>query len=281
MTPKQVTETACAKINLCLHVTGKRADGYHLLDSLVAFADFGDEIIAEPADTLTLEITGPQAAGLGAGEDNLVQRAARFLNPDGAAKITLVKRLPIASGIGGGSADAAATLRALSRLWGLPLPAPAETARLGADVPACLLGQALRMEGIGEVLTQAPPLPVVDLVLVNPGVGVSTPAVFSRLARADNPALPRDLPAFATAEALGQWLAHQRNDLQAPAIALAPQIADVLDALRRTDCLFAGMSGSGATCFALYAAGSGTAKAAEAALCTQNPDWWVMGGRLS
>lgn len=281
MTPAQVTETAAAKINLCLHVTGKRADGYHLLDSLVAFADFGDEIIVEPADALTLDIIGPQAAGLGAGEENLVLRAARFLNPNGGAKITLVKRLPIASGIGGGSADAAATLRALARLWGVPLPAPAETARLGADVPACLLGQALRMEGIGEVLTPAPPLPVVDVLLVNPGVAVSTPAVFSALHRADNPPLPYDMPAFATAEALGAWLADQRNDLQAPAISLAPQIAEVLTALRHTGCLFAGMSGSGATCFALYAPDGKTARSAKGAIQARHAEWWAMDGRLS
>jgi 4-diphosphocytidyl-2-C-methyl-D-erythritol kinase len=281
MTLLQVTETATAKINLCLHVTGKRADGYHLLDSLVAFADFGDEIIAEPAEALSLDIIGPQAAGLGAGEDNLVLRAARFLNPGGSAKITLVKRLPIASGIGGGSADAAATLRALARLWAVPLPMPALTARLGADVPACLLGRALRMEGIGEVLTPAPPLPMVDVLLVNPGVAVSTPAVFSALHRADNPSLPCDLPAFATAAALGAWLAEQRNDLQAPAITLAPQIAQVLADLRHTGCLFAGMSGSGATCFALYAPDGKAARSAKEAIQARHPEWWAMDGRLS
>ncbi len=277
----QVTETAFAKVNLCLHVTAKRADGYHLLDSLVAFTDFGDEIMAEPSDVLTLDIIGPQAAGLSAGDDNLVLRAARFLNPKGCARITLVKRLPVASGIGGGSADAAATLRALSRLWGLPLPAPSLTASLGADVPACLASRALRMEGIGEVLTMTPPLPAVEVLLVNPGVAVSTPAVFSRLVRSDNRAIDPKIPAFPTAERLCHWLAVQRNDLQAPAIALAPAVAEVLAELQQTDCLFAGMSGSGATCFALYPPDSMSALAAKAAVHQRHPHWWAMNGRLS
>ncbi|MCF8483880.1 MAG: 4-(cytidine 5'-diphospho)-2-C-methyl-D-erythritol kinase [Rhodobacteraceae bacterium] len=276
-----VTETARAKINLCLHVTGRRADGYHLLDSLVGFADFGDEINVAPAKTLSLSIEGPQAEGLSAGDDNLVLRAARFLDPQGTAEITLIKRLPVASGIGGGSADAAATLRALSRLWNIPLPAPEHTAKLGADVPACLMGLPLRMQGIGEVLSAAPPIPALDLLLVNPGVAVATPAVFSGLCKRDNPALAPSWPPFVDAKTFCDWLACQRNDLQPPAIALAPVIGTALALLRDTDCLFAGMSGSGATCFALYPPDGRRAKAAKALVHARQPNWWAVDGRLS
>ena len=194
-----VAEPARAKVNLCLHVTGRRADGYHLLDSLVAFAEFGDAIRASRAEALTLVIEGPFAEGLGDLPDNLVLRAARALDGlDGkgnGAALTLVKSLPVASGIGGGSADAAATLRALARLRGLPLPGPDAVLALGADVPVCLAGVPTRMSGIGEVLEPVA-LPDFAMVLVNPGVAVPTGAVFSGLARRDNPPMP-GVPAFA------------------------------------------------------------------------------------
>lgn len=276
-----VTETARAKINLCLHVTGRRADGYHLLDSLVGFADFGDEIIVAPAKALSLSIEGPHAQGLSAGDDNLVLRAARFLDPHGTAQITLIKRLPVASGIGGGSADAAATLRALSRLWNMPLPAPEQVAILGADVPACLMGLPLRMQGIGDVLRATPPIPALDVLLVNPGVAVATPAVFSGLRDKENPALSSNWPPFEDAKGFCNWLACQRNDLQPPAIALAPAIGTALGLLQDTGCLFAGMSGSGATCFALYPPDGHSARAAKARVNARQPHWWAVNGKLS
>lgn len=259
---------APAKVNLTLHVTGRRPDGYHLLDSLVVFAGVGDEITVTPSDELTLTIDGPEGAGLAGEGDNLVLRAARLLGPGRGAEIRLTKRLPVASGIGGGSADAAAALRALARLWDLPLPAPEAVLALGADVPACLLGKALRMGGIGEELAPVPTLPAMDILLVNPRIAVPTPEVFRRLERRDNPAMPAELPEWRDAAAFAAWLAEQRNDLQPPAIAVAPQIADVLAALRASDCLFAGMSGSGATCFALYP------PAAAAQVTGLDPAWW-------
>lgn len=267
---------ARAKINLCLHVTGQRADGYHLLDSLVAFADLGDLITVEPAPTLSLRLTGPMAAGLTSGADNLVLRAAlAFQNPQGAA-ITLEKHLPLASGIGGGSADAAATLLALSRLWNCPLPGAAAVLALGADLPACLAGCACRMQGVGEVLTPLrQTLPECHLVLVNPGLTLSTPAVFNALMRRDNPPLPADLQHFHSAADLAGFLHLQRNDLEPPAQMLVPEIARVKTALAAQDgCLLARMSGSGATCFGLFATAP-LASAAAAALRQHQPDWWV------
>lgn len=264
-------EPAPAKLNLALHVTGRRADGYHLLDSLVAFAAVGDEVALTPGP-LALQIDGPFAAGLGTGEDNLCLRAARMVG--GQAQIRLTKNLPVASGIGGGSADAAAVLRALTRMGhGLP-PAPE---RLGADVPVCLASRPARMEGVGEMVTLLPPLPPLHLVLVNPGVAVATPAVFAALARKDNPPLPQ-LPRFAGAPDLIAWLGQTRNDLEAPAIALAPQVREVLDALRAQGAGVARMSGSGATCFGIFAT-AGAAAGAAAAL--GRPGWWTVASELA
>lgn len=266
-------EFAPAKINLALHVTGRRADGYHLLDSLVVFAGVGDSVRvafdAEPG----LTIDGPKGPGLAASDDNLVLRAARFLGEENSA-ISLTKRLPVASGIGGGSADAAATLRAICRLRGGTLPDPATTAVLGADVPACLIGKPLRMRGIGEVLADVPALPPAHLVLVNPGVSVSTPDVFRALERRDNPGLP-PMPALRTAADLAGYLSTCRNDLEPAARRLVPSIGAVLAALEaRPGCLLARMSGSGATCFGLFAEGL-TATAAAAAVEQAHPGWWV------
>jgi 4-diphosphocytidyl-2-C-methyl-D-erythritol kinase len=280
-----ITLTAPAKINLALHVVGRRDDGYHLIDTLVTFAGFGDTVSAAPADGLALTIEGPFAAGLSDGPDNLVMKAALALRAVAAARgqgtpgaaLKLVKRLPVASGIGGGSADAAAALVALDRLWGLGL-SPAALAAvglpLGADVPMCLHGRPLRARGIGEVLETAGPLPPHRLVLVNPGKAVSTPAVFGGLTARENPPLPAS-PPLATAADLAGYLAETRNDLEPPARALVPAIGDVLDRLRRDPaCLFARMSGSGATCFGLYA-DAGAAAEAAARIGAERPDWWV------
>lgn len=265
---------APAKINLTLHVTGRRADGYHLLDSLVTFAGAGDRLLLEPAGELSLAVTGPEGAGL-AGADNLVLRAARAFGMGQGARITLDKQLPVASGIGGGSADAAAALRGLARLWDVPLPGPAAVLALGADVPVCLHGRTCRMAGVGEAISPAPPLPPVWAVLANPRVPVATPAVFAALARRDNPPMPAELPSCADAPALACWLATQRNDLEAAALTAAPAIAQVLATLAALPgALLARMSGSGATCFALFAT-EPEATAAATLLARTHPGWWI------
>lgn len=270
-----VTVWARAKINLCLHVTGQRGDGYHLLDSLVVFADLGDRISCMSADGLGLTITGPHGTGLSAGEDNLVLRAANAFGGTRGAAIVLDKHLPVASGIGGGSADAAATLQALSRLWGCGVPDAASILKLGADVPVCLAGRPCRMQGVGEVLTPLPPLPAAHLVLVNPGVAIPTPAVFQALTRRDNTPLPREIPRLQGLAELAAFLQMQRNDLEAPALALAPVIGQVKQALgAQAGCYLARMSGSGATCFGLFADPL-SAAAAAAAIRSAQPDWWV------
>lgn len=267
------TDFAPAKINLCLHVTGRRADGYHLLDSMVVFAGVGDRVSATLADPPSLSVEGPMAAGLSGEGDNLVLRAARAMGV--SARIVLEKHLPVSSGIGGGSADAAATLRLLSRLSGRPLPDAGAVLALGADVPVCLAGRPVRMTGIGEGLAPLPPLPQVWLVLANPGVAVATPAIFRALARADNAPLPRDLPRLKTAAELAAFLTMQRNDLEPPAITLEPVIGRVKAALTaQTGCLIARMSGSGATCFGLFADPL-SANAAARAIRAAEPGWWV------
>jgi len=275
-----LTEAAPAKVNLFLHVTGRRADGLHLLDSLVVFAEIGDSLALTPAPALRLAVEGPEARALAAEPDNLVLRAARALAEasarPAAVALTLTKRLPVASGIGGGSADAAATLRLLARHWGIVVP-PELAPRLGADVTACLLSRALRFGGIGEVISPAPSLPRLGLVLCNPRLPLATAAVFSASRpRASTPAvLP---PAWASAAAMAGDLAQAtRNDLEAAAIGLCPPIAEVLTALTTLPgCLLARMSGSGATCFGLF---ESPAEAAAAA-ARLRPGWWAWGGGL-
>jgi len=279
-----IAHFAPAKINLSLHVLGKRADGYHALESLVVFAGVGDRITVQPADALCLSVTGPMRAGLAGlpDTDNLVLRAAHLLDGGAArgAHITLEKHLPVAAGIGGGSADCAATLRALTQLWGLghDLGALAEMgAALGADVPVCLYAPHARvMSGIGEVIAPAPLLPAFWCVLVNPGVPVATGAVFQALAAG---AIAHEGGTFwpgrfENAHTLARFLATCRNDLEAPARKLVPEVDQVLQAISTTGgCLLTRMSGSGATCFGLYASETDAHAAAHALECT---DWWVM-----
>lgn len=268
-----VEEFAPAKVNLALHVTGRRADGYHLLDSLVVFAGVGDRIAAHRAPGLTLAVEGPMAARLSAGDDNLVCRAARLMGADAAIRLTKV--LPLASGIGGGSADAAATLRALARLWGRRVPDAAAAAGLGADVPVCLAGRPARMQGVGEHLSPLPALPSLWLVLANPGVAVPTPSVFATLENRANPPLPPLPRAWPDAAALVRYLGRTRNDLEAPACRLAPEIAAALTALgAQPGAMLARMSGSGATCLALFADEAG-AKRAAGRLARARPGWWL------
>lgn len=276
MPPLSISEHAPAKVNLTLHVTGRRADGYHLLDSLVMFADIGDRVTVAPGAS-RLEVRGPLAGGVPVGADNLVLRAAAMMGAE--AEITLEKHLPVAAGIGGGSSDAAACLRALSRMTGADLPN--DTVPLGADVPVCLLARAARMRGIGEDVTPLSGMPALDAVLVNPGVGVPTPAIFRRLDQRDSPPMPAVVPGFGTAEDLTRWLARQRNDLEAAAMAEAPVIADVLRQIAGTDaCRLARMSGSGATCFGLYP-DVRCARVAAEMLRRAHPDWWIAACRLS
>lgn len=272
------TEFAPAKINLTLHVTGQRGNGYHLLDSLVVFADIGDRVTVTPAAELSLKITGPMAAGLTVGDDNLVLRAARSFGGGGAA-ISLDKVLPIAAGIGGGSADAAATLRALARLWQRPLPDAATVLALGADVPVCLAGRPVRMTGIGAGLMPLA-LPAAWLVLVNPGVAVPTAAAFANLVRRDNTAMPRELPRLKSVAELAAFLLMMRNDLEAPALQLVPAIARCKASLSSmSGCLIARMSGSGATCFGLFADPLSAAAAART-LRVAEPGWWVAAAKM-
>lgn len=272
---------APAKVNLTLHVTGQRADGYHLLDSLVVFVDLGDRLQATAADRLSLTITGPHSAGLAADDSNLVLRAARLFNSAQGAALTLEKGLPIASGIGGGSADAAATLQLLSRLWGVSLPAAADILRLGADVPVCLAGRPVRMTGVGEGLHPlSHPLPPAALVLANPGVALSTPSVFAALDRRDHTPMPRDLPRLRDVAELAAFLAMTRNDLEPAATRLAPVISQVRAALSAQQaCLISRMSGSGATCFGLFPDPLSAAAAARA-VQTAHPGWWVAAAPL-
>lgn len=281
MTTEAILEAAPAKINLCLHVTGRRLDGYHLLESLVVFADVTDRVFAQPARGLSLVVAGPEGAGLQAEPDNLVLRAARAMGVSDAA-LVLDKRLPVASGIGGGSADAAAALRALHRLTGHPFPDPAEVLRLGADVPVCLTGRPARMAGIGEKVFPLPALPPLAAVLVNPRLPVPTPKVFAALASRDNPPLP-DLPAgvLASAASFCGWLSAQtRNDLVSPAREVAPILADVQAALEEVPgCLLARMSGSGGTHFGLFAS-LPEAEAAALSLRARHPFWWIEPGRI-
>lgn len=263
---------APAKINLTLHVTGQRSDGYHLLDSLVVFADFGDRLTVRKAKDLTLQITGPMAAGLSSGEDNLVLRAARLAGVTDAA-ITLDKQLPAAAGIGGGSADAAATLRALRVSHGAEFPRQEDLLELGADVPICLRAKSLRMRGIGERIEVVPTLPALPAVLLNPGVPVHTPAAFRALTSKNGSPMP-DVPVFSGVAGCVDWLAHCRNDLQAPALGLCSQIGDCLEALSDQNALLTRMSGSGATCFGIFETIEAAERAGKA-LKESHSQWWV------
>ena len=267
---------APAKVNLYLHVTGKRADGYHLLDSLAVFPNVGDVLRVAAAGALTLEVGGPPGAGLLGEADHLVLRAARKLAPGRGAALFLEKNLPVASGIGGGSADAAAALRLLSSFWGVTPSLPALALKLGADVPVCLEARPARMQGIGEILAPAPRLPEFGMVLVNPGVAVPTQAVFKARQGAFMP--PPALPgAWDSVDAMVADLRGCANGLQEAAIGIAPVIGEVLAVLAvLPGARLARMSGSGATCFAIFET---PAMAATAAALLPG-GWWRWGGGL-
>ena len=272
-----ITEQACAKINLFLHVGGRRPDGFHPVQSLAVFTDAGDTLAMEAAIGLSLAVNGSFAKGLDGEGDNLVLRAARALGSQGA-NISLTKNLPVASGIGGGSADAAAALRGLNQLWdaGKDQTALCEiAAELGSDIPACVLSQPCFMEGRGEVLRIAESLPRVPMLLVNPGVPVPTKDVFAALT--DRSGVEMTLPRgrFADTADLLRFLETTRNDLEEPARRIQPVIGEVLAAITSLPgALLARMSGSGATCFGIFADDDCCTRAAEMLQQTQ-PGWWV------
>ncbi len=277
---------APAKLNLYLHVTGRRADGYHELDSLVTFTALADRLEIAPADALALTVSGPFADALDGG-DNLATRAAAALaerlGRTADVHIALHKRVPVAAGLGGGSADAAAVLRGLARLWRLG-PEHADDLReialgLGADVPVCLDSRAAYMGGIGEALSAPPPLPPCGVLLVNPGVPVPTGAVFAAR-RGPFSAADRFRDRPQDARALADLLRTRRNDLEPPARAQVPEIGQVLERLgAASGGLLARMSGSGGTCFGLFADEAAAADAAGA-IARERPGWWVHPTRL-
>jgi 4-diphosphocytidyl-2-C-methyl-D-erythritol kinase len=286
-----VARLARAKLNLTLRITGRREDGYHLLDSLVAFAEIGDRLTARLADRGSFTVSGPFASALADESDNLVTRAASALAvaagvpADLAARtvLALEKNLPVASGIGGGSADAAATLHALMALWQVELSGAARARlalSLGADVPVCLAGEAARMRGIGDSLEPLPALPPAYLVLVNPCVPCPTGPVFKARPGAFSEPLgtlesPRD------AAGLAALVCRGGNDLEPPAITICPPIGIVLARLRQeATCLAAAMSGSGGTCFGLFAQESEAADGAHR-IAAEQADWWVAATRLA
>jgi 4-diphosphocytidyl-2-C-methyl-D-erythritol kinase len=293
---QELVEHGRAKVNLTLRVIGRRADGYHELESVVAFADCADRLTLTPGPGLRLETIGPLAEACGATADNLVLKAARLLAERVSdlklGDFTLEKVLPVAAGIGGGSADAAAALRLLARLNGLSL----EDSRLrdvalatGADVPVCLASYACDMTGVGETLLPLNP-PELPCVMVNPRVPVATKDVFQALGLRNGELLvgATDViraPAWSAAGAsIADWIKALKivsNDLEAPAMRIQPAIGEVLSALGASDgVLLARMSGSGATCFALYSS-AGEAEHAGQKLRADHPQWWVHAGTLS
>lgn len=281
LAPGAVRETAYAKLNLALHVRARTADGYHRIETLFAFAEDGDTLLCEPAEELTLAIEGPLAAGLPSADRNLVRKAALALRDHlgigQGARLTLTKNLPVASGIGGGSADAAAALRGLARLWEADMGEAglAAIARsLGADVPACLESRTFIGRGRGDELRSldAPALSGLPLLLVNPGVPIPTPEVFAGWDGEDRGPLTLSEPATLDSS----W----SNDLAAPAIMRVPVIAALLESLESCPgAQFVRMSGSGATCFSMFTDPIARDEAAEK-LRSEYPDWWVWTSRL-
>lgn len=276
-----ITAIARSKVNLYLHVSGKRADGYHLLESLVVFPELGDSITIRKGKDLSLEVTGPFADSIGSTEENLVLKAAHLLKTesgtDAGAHITLEKNLPVAAGVGGGSADAAATLKILNQLWNIDFSDDGLSRiglTLGADIPACLYGKPAIMSGIGERISGLQKFPKFHILLVNSGHSVSTRDVFNRL-RITGEVLPAGDFNVATTRDLFAGLTSMRNDLEIPAREVVPVIGEVLSAIReRKGCYLARMSGSGATCFGLFE-DSEAAEAASYGLRARRPGWWV------
>ena len=281
--PFELVDTAPAKVNLTLRVIGRRADGYHDIESLVTFAELGDRLALTPGSELAVTVVGPGAGQTGADSENLVLKAARALAGCIAdlrlGAFSLEKNIPVAAGLGGGSADAAAALRLLARANNLATDDPRlhEAARgTGADVPVCLDPRPRLMRGIGDILSAPLPLPRLCALLVNPGIALPTKLVFSGWkANRSQPTPSVAMNEMPDTQHLLDWLARETNDLEPPALALAPAIADVLSALRETaGCRLARMSGSGATCFALFLSAAEAATAARR-LRARFPQWWI------
>ena len=284
-----VERIAHAKINLALHVTGQRADGYHLLDSIVAFTEYGDHVSVgkpdHPHGPVEVAVSGPFSEGLSCGADNLVTSAALLLreavkragNEPEPVSIHLTKNLPVASGMGGGSADAAATLLALQDFWHSDVDLLPITKSLGADVTMCLRSLPLRARGIGDEIALFSEATSLAMVLVNPNVEVSTPAVFNALSHRHREAISDgELEQFPSIPDLCALC----NDLETPAIGISPQINSVLAALHETDAKLARMSGSGATCFGLYT-DMDAAEIACAKITDAYPNWWCIATRTT
>lgn len=286
-----LTDSAPAKINLFLHVTGKRTDGYHLVDSLVVFADSVDQLSVEESDALTLDISGPYADALQGedAQDNLVLRAAEALRHVAGihhgARLKLEKYLPVGAGIGGGSADAAAALRLLSRWWEVAVPSRELlelAAGVGADVSACLMSKPVRMEGIGEILTPLNLFPDVPCVLVNPGKALPTVDVFQALTVPEFSDEAPVLQGLDTIEKVVGLMQHTRNDLEIPAIGIMPEIREILDRLNQLDgCLAARMSGSGATCFGVFTTEQEAQMAADTLRQETPARYWISQATIS
>jgi 4-diphosphocytidyl-2-C-methyl-D-erythritol kinase len=272
-----ITQSAPAKINLFLHVGERRADGFHPLQSLAVFTDMGDVLRMKPSDALSLRVEGPFAKGLDGEGDNLVLRAARALGDVGAA-LTLTKNLPVASGIGGGSSDAAAALRGLRALWNDnrdDMALRVIAAGLGSDIPVCLDAVAAFMEGRGEILRGVEAMPRVPMLLVNPGVAVPTRDVFAALQTRSGADMELPRGHFRDTADLLRFLETTRNDLEVPARAIQPVIGDVLTALAALPgALLSRMSGSGATCFSIFADDDCCRRAADL-LARAHPGWWI------
>ena len=286
-----LSEFAPAKVNLFLHVGPPGADGFHPLSSLMVFADIGDRLSCEPSARFTLELDGPMQGDAPPGDDNLVARAARAIAARGGTgepgvRLLLSKHLPAGAGLGGGSSDAAATLRLLRRALSLPILDQEMLelgAALGSDVPACIAGAPVLAQGRGERLSPAPRLPELPAVLVRPPVGSSTPAVYRAydLEAVGPSAAPPPMPAsLASAAETAAFLGSTRNDLEAPAVTLQPLIGEALELLgRQPEALLVRMSGSGSACFALCGDAADAARLARR-LAAGHPGWWVQDCRL-
>ncbi|MEQ9491657.1 MAG: 4-(cytidine 5'-diphospho)-2-C-methyl-D-erythritol kinase [Alphaproteobacteria bacterium] len=282
------TVLAPIKLNLYLHITARRESGYHEVDTLIVFTDFGDNVRVEPSDRLEIAVEGPFADDLPEAQaDNLVLKALdrmrREVGVEAGARVTLIKNIPVAAGVGGGSSDAATAMAAAAKMWNLPksamTPMLKVAAKVGADLPACLFRKPCFARGYGEVLDEAPQMATMGVLLVNPGIKVSTPAVFERRRGGFSPFMADSSAQLRTIPALLEFLKERENDLTEAAISLCSPIEDILwtfDDIK--DCRLARMSGSGATCFGLF----DTVEAAEAAAASfTNPNWWARAAKLT
>ena len=246
----KINSFAAAKVNLALHVRGLKSNGYHELDSLVTFANIGDIIEVRPSDELKLTIEGPFADNVPKDADNIVVKAAKFLSPDGKAHINLIKNLPVEAGLGGGSADAAATLRSLSKLWNIPIPKTPEV--LGADVPICLLKETAIVQGIGEKITPVSIPSNLHIVLIKPNIGLSTAKVFNNLKNKHNEKMCT-FKGTDSIEEFANYLNKLRNDLLQTSVTIVPLLRDIINFLNvQNGNYYTQMSGSGTTCFGLF-----------------------------